>query len=357
MVKRRWDSARRSRRGGRSQVAPTIRSSCPDAPLGQTPTAVRGAAHQLLPQTGDVTALAQRLKERFFRPEDHPYSILEREIDAISNPADTLLDAGCGRTAPVLARYRGRGARLVGVDLVDFDPCRCRGIDLHKSDLARMPIAPDSVDLIMARSVMEHLTDPEAVYREMHRVLKPGGQVVFITGNLWDYSAIIAKLIPNRHPPLDRREDRGPRGARRVPRRVPYQHPRRGRALGATNGVRGRVVRYRGQYPSYFMFNGCALPARDRIREADQPLRLRSRFSAAGSTSACARSSSGPPCATSRLLTIVIILVPVASARPWIGALAWNWIGMMSPHRLTFGFAYSFPGRWWSEARSWSASY
>lgn len=44
------------------------------------------------------------------------------------------------------------------------------------------------------------------------------------------------------------------------------------------------------------------------------------------------------------VLTLVILgLVPVILARPWIGALVWSWIGLMNPHRLTWGFAFSMP--------------
>jgi len=44
------------------------------------------------------------------------------------------------------------------------------------------------------------------------------------------------------------------------------------------------------------------------------------------------------------VLTLVILgLVPVALMRPWIGILVWNWIGLMNPHRLTWGFAYNMP--------------
>ena len=43
-------------------------------------------------------------------------------------------------------------------------------------------------------------------------------------------------------------------------------------------------------------------------------------------------------------LSLVIFgLLPFCLLRPWVGILTWNWIGLMNPHRLTFGFAYSFP--------------
>lgn len=44
------------------------------------------------------------------------------------------------------------------------------------------------------------------------------------------------------------------------------------------------------------------------------------------------------------LLTgVVFVLIPISFARPWIGVLAWYWIGLMNPHRLTWSFAYTMP--------------
>jgi len=43
------------------------------------------------------------------------------------------------------------------------------------------------------------------------------------------------------------------------------------------------------------------------------------------------------------LTAVVFALVPVCFARPWLGILAWYWIGLMNPHRLTWSFAYTMP--------------
>jgi probable O-glycosylation ligase (exosortase A-associated) len=40
---------------------------------------------------------------------------------------------------------------------------------------------------------------------------------------------------------------------------------------------------------------------------------------------------------------IVFAALPVAFARPWIGVLVWSWLGLMNPHRLTWGFSYTMP--------------
>ena len=147
-----------------------------------------------------MSRLAERLRDKFYRDDVHPYRTFEREVEARLRPTDTLLDAGCGRSAPVLVKFRGKAAHLIGVDVVDFTN-EIEGVELIKGDLANIPVPDASVDMIMARSVMEHITDPLAVYTEFGRVLRPGGQVVFLTANLWDYAALIAKAIPNRFHP------------------------------------------------------------------------------------------------------------------------------------------------------------
>lgn len=44
------------------------------------------------------------------------------------------------------------------------------------------------------------------------------------------------------------------------------------------------------------------------------------------------------------LLTgFIFALVPACFLRPWFGVLVWTWIGIMNPHRLTWGFAYDMP--------------
>ena len=44
------------------------------------------------------------------------------------------------------------------------------------------------------------------------------------------------------------------------------------------------------------------------------------------------------------LLTAFIVgLLPLAVKRPFIGLLMWVWISLMSPGRLTWGFAYALP--------------
>lgn len=201
-----------------------------------------------------MTALAQYLKDRYFR-QDHPYRIFEREVERVLRPEHTLLDAGCGRRAPILSKYRGKAHRLIGTDLVEFDP-NLQGLELYRCDLKAMPLEANGVDVVMARSVMEHVTEPALVFAEIYRVLRPGGHFVFLTANLWDYASLIAKLIPNRFHPwiVSRTEGREEEDV--FP--VAYRTNTRGSIDRWTRqaGFERISFYYLGQYPAYFMFNG-----------------------------------------------------------------------------------------------------
>ena len=201
-----------------------------------------------------MTALAQRLKEKYFRQE-HPYRVFEREVERCLRADHALLDAGCGRTAPILARFRGRARRLVGVDLVEFDQ-GIDGLELYRCDLGTLPLDDACIDVVMARSVMEHVTDPARVYGEIWRVLKPGGHFIFLTANLWDYASIIARLIPNRFHPwiVARTEGRDEQDVFPIAYRTNTRRAVERWAEQARFDVTS--FNYLGQYPSYFMFNG-----------------------------------------------------------------------------------------------------
>jgi SAM-dependent methyltransferase len=185
---------------------------------------------------------------------DHPYRTFENAVRALVQPEHTLLDAGCGRTAPILSRFRGKARRLIGVDLVDFTTA-ADDLELHACDLAKMPVADASVDVMMARSVMEHVTDPEAVYREAYRVLKPGGHFVFLTANLWDYASIIAKVIPNRFHPWIVAKTEGRAEIDTFPVAYRTNTHRSVRKWAAQSGLEVVDFRYLGQYPAYLQFS------------------------------------------------------------------------------------------------------
>ena len=201
-----------------------------------------------------MTALAQRLKHRYFK-DDHPYRVFEREVEYYLRPTHVLLDAGCGRSAPVLAKFSGRAGRLIGVDVVDFAQ-DVDDMELLHEDLGNISLPSESVDLVMSRAVMEHITEPDRVYREIQRILKPGGHFVFLTANFWDYASVFAKLIPNRYHAyiVSKMEGRAEHDV--FPTAYRTNTRSAVKKWAARSGLEVASFRYLGQYPSYFMFNG-----------------------------------------------------------------------------------------------------
>src|SRR6478735_5341007 len=50
-----------------------------------------------------------------------------------------------------------------------------RGLSTLRSDATSLPLADDSLDLVVAFDLLEHLHDDDAAVAEVHRVLRPGG--------------------------------------------------------------------------------------------------------------------------------------------------------------------------------------
>ena len=60
---------------------------------------------------------------------------------------------------------------IINVDLYAFNE-----VDMI-ADVTDLPLEDGSVELILNQAMLEHVTRPEVVVREMHRLLQPGGEV------------------------------------------------------------------------------------------------------------------------------------------------------------------------------------
>ena len=119
--------------------------------------------------------------------------LINKKLDSDSR----VLEAGAGTGKMFQYSIKSDVKELIGADL---DPRVLENPQLHKgvvTDLTNTPFDDEYFDLIFSRYVLEHVKSPAIFVKEMHRLLKPGGGIIFLTPNKWHYVSLCAKLTPN----------------------------------------------------------------------------------------------------------------------------------------------------------------
>jgi SAM-dependent methyltransferase len=110
-------------------------------------------------------------------------------VAAALQDGETVLDlgSGAGFDAFLAAREVGQAGRVIGVDMTDemLDKARAnaqRGgitnVEFRKGFIEDLPLADSSVDVVISNCVINLVPNKAAVYREVARVLRPGGRMV-----------------------------------------------------------------------------------------------------------------------------------------------------------------------------------
>jgi arsenite methyltransferase len=104
-------------------------------------------------------------------------------------PGETVLDlgSGAGFDAFLAARHVGDSGRVIGVDMTPEMIRKARAnaaeggfanVEFREGRLESLPVEDASVDAVTSNCVINLVPDKAAVFREMARVLRPGGRVV-----------------------------------------------------------------------------------------------------------------------------------------------------------------------------------
>ncbi len=100
-----------------------------------------------------------------------------------------MLEVACrnGRATRYFADLLGvTEAHGSDISLSGMTGCESRGIITHEWIAGEndLPLEDNSIDLVLAMDVIEHVLDPEEFLQPLHRVLKPGGILLITTPNL-----------------------------------------------------------------------------------------------------------------------------------------------------------------------------
>ena len=143
--------------------------------------------------------------------EDADYSLgcgIPTEFISIEE-GHTVLDlgSGAGNDAFVARRLVGEKGKVYGVDFTEAMVQKANenktklgysNVDFVLGDIENMPIASDSIDIVLSNCVMNLVPNKEKAYQEVYRVMKQGGKFsisdIVLQGDLPDTIKEVAEL-------------------------------------------------------------------------------------------------------------------------------------------------------------------
>src|SRR3989344_5138588 len=124
----------------------------------------------------------------------HAYhATIKQYADKIRN--SKVLDVGCC-LGQYTTLFTGRKNRVYALEILDVRDKRfSTGYKFIMYDGKIFPFKDNSFDVVMNFDVIEHVKNDKKFFKEMYRVLKPGGKTIVATPNINRIASLLLQLI------------------------------------------------------------------------------------------------------------------------------------------------------------------
>lgn len=145
---------------------------------------------------GDYETFFSNYDEFRYRNERH----LPATIDALDVPGKRVLEIGLGEGADSERLIR-HGARWSGVDLTTESIERVRTRltlrhlpyeELRQGSVLDLPFGDATFDVVFSHGVLHHVPEIKQAQAEIHRVLRPGGELVIMLYARWSLNYLLS---------------------------------------------------------------------------------------------------------------------------------------------------------------------
>lgn len=103
-------------------------------------------------------------------------------------PGDTVIDlgSGAGNDCFVARELAGKTGKIIGIDMTEamIEKARANAkkmgtenVEFRLGDIENMPVSDNTADVVISNCVLNLVPDKEKAFREIYRVLKPGGHL------------------------------------------------------------------------------------------------------------------------------------------------------------------------------------
>ena len=132
---------------------------------------------RLLVSSQDLYTRREVYRARFYRDDYFPLKHLTRflsgALERLVSANTQVADIGCGEQ-PLRAQIEGLGGIYTGIDIVQNAH---NTVDVL-ANITDVPLGDSTFDVIVCTQVLEHVSDSYGAFKELARLLKPGGQLI-----------------------------------------------------------------------------------------------------------------------------------------------------------------------------------